>query len=336
MVYSPQRMIPVLRFFALIYQTGSRINNYLYEKGIRKVNRASMPVISIGNLAFGGTGKTPLVKKLLSYFLEHDLRPALITRGYKGRWERGGGILSDGEKTYGTWRDAGDEPFMVTREFPQVGVYIGRKRSISCLRAKKAGFSIAILDDGFQHRKLGRDLDIVLFEPGHRTILREPISSLHRANMILVKETADLYARDRLKKDFPGAKIFSYAIKNKGFFSYPEDRPISSDGLKEKNLLAVCGIARPERFFSLLEEEGIQPRLSLAFPDHYAYPPSTRKKIISAIHRIRADALITTEKDVFKLDTIFEAEPLPVFYNKIDLKVESHFYENLKSLKKEG
>ena len=336
MVYSPRRMNWVLHPLTLAYQMGSRINNCLYDRGIRKTLRTSLPVISVGNLAFGGSGKTPLVMHVLSFCLKNELSPALITRGYKGRWEKSGGVLSDGDNTYGTWQDAGDEPYMVSRKFPQIGIYIGRNRLISCDRAKQAGFTIAILDDGFQHRKLHRDLDIVLFDPGERIPLRESLSSLRRADIILVTENDRSLAKDQLKRHFPNAKIFSYATVNAGFFSYPDGSPISAERLHEKNLLSVCGIARPQRFFSLLEKEGIKPLLSLAFPDHHTYPSSSRKKIILAYKKVKADGVITTEKDIFKLDDLFKAGQIPFYINKIDLQVEENFYKELLSLKKEG
>ena len=336
MMYSPQRMNRVLRPLSLAYQVGNRINNCLFDSGLRRVGRTSLPVISVGNLAFGGSEKTPLVMHLLSFFLEHELKPALITRGYKGRWEKSGGVLSDGNNTYGTWEDAGDEPFMVSRKFPQVGIYIGRNRLISCEKAKQAGFTIAIMDDGFQHRQLHRDLDIVLFDPDNHIVLRESISSLHRASIILAKKNDHFHAKSQIKHNFPNAKVFSYSTINKGYFAYPDDSPIPAERLKEKSCLAVCGIARPERFFSLLEKEGIKPLLSLAFPDHHTYPISTRKKISAAFQKVKADALITTEKDVFKLDDFQKAELFPVYYNKIDLQVEETFYKELLSLKKAG
>ena len=334
MMYSPQRMNRVLRPLSVAYQMGSRINNFLFESGLRKVGRISLPVISVGNLAFGGSEKTPLVMNLLSFYLEHKFKPALITRGYKGKWEKSGGVLSDGNNIFGTWQDAGDEPFMVSQKFPQVGIYIGRNRLVSCEKAKQAGFTIAILDDGFQHRQLHRDLNIVLFDPDNHVVLRESISSLHRAGIILVKKNNHLRAENQIKHDFPNAKIFSYSTINKGYFASPDNIPIPADRLKEKSCLAVCGIARPERFFSLLEKERIKPLLCLTFPDHHTYPNSTRKKIIAAFQKVKADAIITTEKDVFKLYDLQKTEMFPVYYNKIDLRVEETFYKELLSLKK--
>ena len=140
----------------------SRIKNSLYDRGVLKPRRAPLPVISVGNISLGGTEKTPLAMELLSQLVALGRRPALISRGYKGRWEKRGGVLSDGRAILGTWQDGGDEPYLIARSFPTVGVYVGKERLTSCRRAAEAGFDIAVLDDGFQHRRLARDLDIVL------------------------------------------------------------------------------------------------------------------------------------------------------------------------------
>lgn len=336
MVYSPQRMNRVLHPLTFVYQLGSRINSFLFDRGLRKIGRVSLPVISVGNISFGGSEKTPLVMHLLSFCLENRFKPALVTRGYKGAWEKSGGVLSDGKNAGGTWQEAGDEPFMVFRKFPNVGIYIGRNRLTSCEKAKRAGFDMIILDDGFQHRQLHRDLDIILFDPAERIALREPASSLHRADVILVKEQVPGQKNARIKRHSPQAKIFSYSIINKGFFSYPDESPIRREHLKEMRLLAVCGIARPGRFFSLLEKEGLNPLLSLSFPDHHSYPVSTRNRIISAFQKVRADAVLTTEKDVFKLDDLKKNGHIPVYYNTIDLLLEENFYQEILTLQKDG
>lgn len=335
MVYSPRRMYRALLPFNLAYQAGSRANNFLFELGLRRIHRTSLPVISVGNIAFGGSGKTPLVMNLLSFLLENGLRPALITRGYKGGWERTGGVLSDGKTSYGTWQDAGDEPFMVYRSLPRVGIYVGRKRWVSCEKAEKEGFDIMVLDDGFQHRNLYRDLDIVLLDPEEK-MTREPISSLSRADMILLKKNDHLETEDRIRALFPKVKVFLYSIINRGFLRYPGDTSVPKSEIKEKRLLAFCGIARPERFFSLLENEGLNPLLTLSFPDHHSYPGPTKNKIVDSFRRIEADAMITTEKDIFKLGDFEGLERFPFYYNKIDLQVEGTFYRDVLSVKKGG
>jgi tetraacyldisaccharide 4'-kinase len=325
----------VLRPLAFFYQMGSRINNFLFDHRLRKISRIEIPVISVGNLAFGGSEKTPLVMHLLSFLKERKMNPALITRGYKGKWEKSGGMLSDGKDLFGTWEEAGDEPFMVWRNIPDVGIFIGRNRLASCHKAAQAGFFPLILDDGFQHRQLHRDLDIVLFAPDKRLALRESASSLRRSDILLINEGSRPTSKHwRKHLSFP-TKIFSYSVVNDGFFSYPDGNRVPLERLKGKRFLAVCGIARPERFISLLEKEGLVPSLSLSFPDHHDYPPSTKNKIAVAFQKLNAHGVLTTEKDVFKLERISGTRQIPLYYNKIDLKIEDNFYQELHFFKKD-
>lgn len=192
MVYSPQRMKSLLFFLSFLYRTGCQIKNWLYERELFKPKRASFPVISVGNITFGGTEKTPLVINLISHFIKKGFKTALISRGYKGKWEKRGGVLSDGKNLLSSWRNSGDEPFMVAQNIPQAGIFIGKNRHLSCQRAEQLGFELAVLDDGFQHRRLHRDLDIVLYDPVEKTALREPFSSLKRAQILLIKKGTDL------------------------------------------------------------------------------------------------------------------------------------------------
>ena len=124
-----------------------RLKRALHRIGVLRAARAPLPVLSVGNLALGGSEKTPLALDLLGYFLEIGRKPALVSRGYKSAWERTGGVLSNGRTITGTWREGGDEPFLAARRHPGAGVFIGRDRLASCRRAREAGFDVAILDD---------------------------------------------------------------------------------------------------------------------------------------------------------------------------------------------
>lgn len=326
----------VLIPFSLVYQVGCHINNLLFKSGIRRTYRSPLPVISVGNISFGGSEKTPLTMNLISFCLENGFRPAMVTRGYKGKWEKVGGILSDGNQIYGTWREAGDEPFMVSQRFPQAGIFVGRNRLVSCERAYQAGFDVVILDDGFQHRRLWRDLDIVLCNTDKKVALRESLSSLKRANIVLVKREADTFIKVMKKNDLPASTIYPYSVKNQGFFSSFDNTPLSIEHLAKKRLLLTCGIARPERFLSLLMMEGIIPASVLKFSDHHAYPPSSLKKISDEAQKVKAEAILTTEKDHFKLWCLEKEQKIPVYHNRIELELDKKFYRELLSLLKDN
>ena len=331
MVYIPQKMNPFLLIFSLFHRSVCRLKSWLYSRKAFKPEKIPFPVISVGNIVFGGSGKTPLVMNLLSFLVQKGSKPALISRGYKGKWERTGGVLSDGKSIKGNWQDSGDEAYLVASNIPASGVFVGKDRLASCQMARDTGFEIAVLDDGFQHLRLQRDLDIVLYDPTEKIALRESLSSLKRAHIILTEKKAAAEAKMRLKKRFPQSDIFEYEVQNRGFFRLGRDERESKERLGQKRALAFCGIARPQRFFSCLHKEGIRPARLLKFPDHHSYPASSVKRIVKEFRRTNAEALVTTEKDAVKVSDTKELACLPVYYLKIELRPERAFYLNISS-----
>lgn len=329
MVYISKKMARLLSPLYFLYKTGGQIKRVLYKRQILKSKQAPLLTISVGNISFGGSNKTPLTMHLLEFLKKQGYKPALSSRGYKGKWERRGGTLSDGKNIFGSWRDSGDEPYMVAQNFPEIGVFIGKQRLFSCRKAKTLGFDVVVLDDGFQHQKLKRDIDIVLFDPNEKTALREPQLSLSRAHFILVEESRFTQSGKYFQKMSFKAQIFSYSVFSKGLFKIKNNNTEPLTQTKSKKVLAVSGIARPERFFSLLKEQGIKHFYSLKFPDHFAYPRSSVKKILDVYNRHKADMIITTEKDSVKLQSIVDFDSIPLFYLKIDLKIEDGFYKEI-------
>jgi tetraacyldisaccharide 4'-kinase len=330
-VYIPQKMKPFLLVFSLLHRSGCRIKNWLYKRKIFMPKRAPLPVISVGNITFGGSGKTPLVLHLLTFLVNQGYKPALITRGYRGKWEKGGGILSDGKSILGTWQDSGDEAFMVATNIPQAGVFIGKNRLLSCQNAKNSGFELAVVDDGFQHSRLHRDVDIVLYDSREKVLLREPVSSLGRAEIILLERGLPPQEKERLKKSFPQSTIFEYSVESKGFFKAGKKEGESGVEFQGKRIIAFCGIACPERFLALLQKEAISPVDFLTFSDHYSYPLHSLEKISKKFKKLKADALITTEKDTVKIAQSDALQGIPVYYLKIDLRLDDEFYSMLSS-----
>jgi len=319
-------MQPVIHFFSLLHRLGCRIRNALYDKGLLAPADAPLPVVSVGNISFGGSEKTPLAQEILRHLLDKGIKPALVTRGYRGRWERTGGVLSQGRELLGDWREAGDEPFMVALNLPAAGVYVGRDRLASCRLAKADGFQIAVLDDGFQHRKLRRDLDIVLFDPEEKVRLRESVSSLGRADAVFLKRSPVMPPRAGFAPRLPDNHVFSYAVIAQGLHSVATREPVSLKEKGGKPVLAFSGIARPERFTALLSREGIHPSETLTFPDHHNYSPGSITRIRELLERSGAKAAITTEKDAVKLGTIPACRDLPLYYMKIALDVDPEFF----------
>ncbi len=292
-------------------------------------------MISVGNISFGGTEKTPLCEHLLSFLERKGLKPAYISRGYKGKWEKMGGVLSEGRVLLGNWRDSGDEPFMVAKNNPGVGVFVGKKRFVSCLKAKALGFNIAILDDGFQHLKLSRHLDIVLYSPSKKLPLRECPSSLRRADIVLVKGDMASQLKTSLKSSLTPVSIFRYSVVPAGFKRVGFSKTISAQELQKMRSIGFCGIAHPERFLSTLLSQGIKIMFLFKFPDHYSYPPSSISKIIAKYKELKAEAIITTKKDALKIEENEALKEIPTYFLQIELSLEEGFYQRIDSFLKE-
>jgi len=290
--------------FSLFHRFGAGLKNLLYGWGWIRPRRAALPVFSVGSLAWGGMGKTPLAMEILKYFIAQGVRPALVTRGYRGAWERKGGILSDGRRPFGDWRQAGDEAYLTARRFPQAGVFVGKHRILSCRQAQAAGFDLAVLDDGFQHRKLRRDLDVVIFDPDEKAALREPLSGLKRANLILLPETSGVEIQIKVSKWSPGAMVLRYSTRPLAFYRINEEgaeEALDLELFRGRRALAFCGIARPERFFVMLEAMGLRLLERMTFPDHHPYPSASWRRVRGRADALKPEAVITTEKDAVKL-----------------------------------
>lgn len=308
-----------------LFRTGSRIKNFLFALNLFKARKAPLPTISAGNITFGGSNKTPLAGYLVEFLRKQGFNPAFISRGYKGKWEKSGGILSDGKNIFGGWKDAGDEPFMMAQNVEGLGVFVGKDRLLSCKKARELGFDIAILDDGFQHRRLRKCVDIVIWRPEEKTALRESPRSLRRADIILVEECRFEKAEDsRFRKICPG-KLFSYTVTSRGFFRLKDQKPVDLAEMKGRRILAMAGIARPSRFFTLLERLGVFPLATLSFPDHTSYPASAVEKILSRCGRLDVDVIVTTLKDSVKIKGIEKLSEKTICYLKIGLDIEEGF-----------
>ncbi len=335
-MYSPAEMRLLLLPFSLLSRQVSRIKNALYDRGLLVPSSASVPVISAGNISLGGTGKTPLAMEILRWLLKSGRRPALVTRGYKGRWENKGGVLSDGHRILGTWREGGDEPLMVARAVPGAGVFVGKDRLASCRRAVELGFDIIVLDDGFQHRRLARDLDIVLFSPEEKIALREQASALRRADILLLtRESAQKGGKEQASPGRTGT-VFNYSVATRGISNLlgGEHRP--PEEVAGMRIVAFCGIARPQRFLAQLRGSGIDPVAFLSFRDHHSYPASSLAKISRVLSETRAEAAATTAKDAVKLaDRSGVFAGIQVFVLEVGLDIDPEFWAALVPLAKD-
>jgi len=320
-------MRSLLRFYSLASRPVCALKAMAYARRWKRPLRAPLPVVSVGNLSLGGAGKTPVVMRLVAWAEGRGLEPAVVTRGYKGLWERSGGVLSDGKDLRGGWREAGDEPAMIARRFPRAGVFVGRHRFLSCQKARQAGFDFVLLDDGFQHVRLARDLDIVLHHPGLKAALREGPGALRRADVVLIETDSGREVSLAFRGPRPGPAVFPFQIRPEAVVDLASGALSPPESLRGKRVLAVCGIARPERFFLLLDKLGLEVTGRMLFPDHFDFPPRVLAEIAAKGARLRPEAFVTTEKDAVKLEAAARSFRLPVLALRIGVVLPEAFFQ---------
>jgi tetraacyldisaccharide 4'-kinase len=218
---------------------------------------------------------------------------------------------------------------MVSRRIPQAGIFIGKNRMASCVKAKAAGFQVAILDDGFQHLRLKRDLDIVVYDHQEKIRLRESSSGLKRADIILIKEYPNAHESSEKDRLYPQADVYEYTVHSEGIFEPRGKKSVPPEYFEGQKILAFCGIARPGRFKSLLKKGGIKPAGFLAFSDHCDYPSSVQNKIRRECQKMKAEAVITTEKDIFKVTDLPLFRQVPLYFLRIEPVLKKDFYDNI-------
>ncbi len=305
------------------FQISSFIIDFFYKKGIKKSWRINIPVLSIGNISFGGEGKTPIVISLAKFFMKKGIKPAVLLRGYKGRKESEGAIVSNGIAVNKDWEEIGDEALLIAENLPSVPVIIGKRREDSGLKAIEMGVELIILDDGFQYRNLFRDMDIVIVS-SQPSLKREFLSSISRANAILINE--DFAKEEFVKKVEKSSKnlpIFKFRTINCGIF----DKKGSMIDLKGEKVIAFCGIANPHRFLKALKSIPINPEKTIFFPDHHRFTLKDLEKIKKLAEKRGVKIAVTTEKDFIRLSKL--PFSLQIVYSKIEVELEDEFYRFL-------
>jgi tetraacyldisaccharide 4'-kinase len=293
-------MNPLSALFGL----GVRTRNALYDRGLARAQRLGGPVVSIGNLSVGGAGKTPFVLLLGELLKARGIKFDILTRGY-GRKTRGVALVDPA----GSANDFGDEPLLLARRL-NVPVIVGEGRYPAGVFAEERfGPEFHLLDDGFQHRSLARDFDIVLVTPEDirdRLLpagrLREPISSLRRADAVVLASGA---SPDAISLD---GKLIWRARRGIVTANIPA-RPV-----------VFCGIARPKNFVLQLRTAGVEPAAEAVYRDHHSYTEKDIRDLLDLRERSEADGFVTTEKDAINLDGFLSAlEPLAVVPVKMEL-----------------
>jgi len=302
-----------------LYGAGARLHRLAYRRGWRSPRRLSCTVVSVGNLAVGGSGKTPMAAWLARGLRQRGYKVALASRGYGRRGRARVRVVSDGRRVGADVAEAGDEPLLLAAHAPGVPVLVGADRSVVGLRAIALfGTDVLVLDDGFQHHRLARDLDLVVVDGrlgfGNRRLLprgplREPLAALGHADAVGVVDGPLPPEDARLLELFaPGARR-SCARRRPARL-----RPLRGgagepvEALRGRDVGVLAGIARPGSLRATLTEAGARVVAERSFPDHHRYAPRDLEGLAAA-----TPLWVTTEKDAVKI--------LPAWVGSADVRV---------------
>jgi tetraacyldisaccharide 4'-kinase len=303
-----------LRMLSLLYGSALLIRRGMYFLGVVQRKKTDQFIISVGNITVGGTGKTPAVMNIATILMNAGKRPAVVSRGYGRLDESSLVIVSDGSRVLADSRTGGDEPVLIGSAVPGLPVVVGRDRfKAACLAHERFGNDVVILDDGFQHVRLQRDLDIVLIDAGDpfgkgalfpAGILREPVSALNRAGAVLITgadRAANLESLRKTVRQRTGAPIFSSRLVPKDLVEVMTGEVKQLVSLQDATVIALSGIARPASFVSLLGSLGAVVKEKLIFPDHHAYSQADLAQLFQRAADCNAGMIVTTEKDAVRL-----------------------------------
>ena len=362
----PARLfLGVLYGFSIIYRSLVNFQLNLYKWGMKKQVKLDCFVISIGNITVGGTGKTPTAKLLARYIHDLGYKVAILNRGYRAKWKGDIGIVSDGQKVFMSADEAGDEAYLLARSLPDIPVLIGTDRTITGKYAvDNFKVDVVILDDGYQHWQLKRDLNILLvdainiFGNGHmlpRGTLREPLAHLDRADVCLLTKVdqavsgscEEIY--NTLDKYNDHALIVESTHKPLGFveignlFSHQANKILPVDMMKGHKVIAMSAIGNPASFEQTLSDIGTVITESLRFPDHHDYTAEEIMEVMRQAEEQGAEAIIVTDKDAVKIpeSLLSQERPIPIYIISIEVtfmdkekKIFNFLQKKLPALKK--
>lgn len=307
----------VLHNVAVVYQSIVTLRVKLFTLGIFAVRKLPCKVVSIGNLTVGGVGKTPMTIKIAELFRENGYRIVILSRGYKGRAEHAGGIVSDGKAVMLDASEAGDEPYMMAKRLKNIPVVVGANRyesGMTALRYFKP--DIILLDDAFQHLKLHRDANLLLLNAerpfGNRHFvprgeLREPVSSVSRADFIVLTRSEKLTPESskqiqKISRRRPVIRTFHCPSIRKWIHNdSSREVDVNPDHLRNRKAVVFSALANNHDFLQTIKSFGCVIAGFFDFPDHHAYTDADFRLIEKSAQKSQAELIITTEKDEVKL-----------------------------------
>lgn len=321
---------------AKLYELVVKARILAYEQGLFKTHYLNAPVISVGNLTVGGTGKTPCVAFIALALRDAGHQVAILSRGYK-RQTTDRVEVSDGKQIFYSPAESGDEPFLLAQTCPGVRVVVDHDRFAAgrWLEENRAPVSAFILDDAYQHLRLARDLNLLLVdatEPLSQAAmipfgrLREPLPELRRADAVIVTRSDQKFDRSGLieiikRHAAPHIPIFFAHHEMTRFRQLGSSSTNSLSEFAGKKIAAVSGIAKPERFNEDLQNAGLKIVYRRDFPDHHRYSSADFAEVTGAAMAANAEAIIVTEKDAVNLpQELLQQSSLPVFAAQIEFR----------------
>jgi tetraacyldisaccharide 4'-kinase len=323
--------------FVAVYFVLVKIRTLFFEKNVFKSRHVSAKVVSVGNITVGGSGKTPLVIFLADLLKRESKKVGVLSRGYRRRTS-GYQLVSDGEKIFTSVDQAGDEMFHTVNEC-KIPAAVSENRYKGAERlVKETGINVVLLDDGFQHRWIYRDVDILIFEqgflnetnfPNHFLLptgnLREPFEAVKRADMVVInrKFSSKTGISDGLKKYFENKPVFTSYYKAIGFVDMTRKTEYGIEEFKEQKSLVIAGIAKPASFLNILSQTKVDTQNKLIFVDHKDYSLKDIQKIRKKFYVTNSYSVVTTQKDAVKLLKYSEElDDIDIFYLKIELRFD--------------
>lgn len=305
-----------------------------YDYGILRQRSFQVPIISIGNLTFGGTGKTPFTLWLAEYLHKKNKKVMILMRGYKGKLENSSGLIKSGKMMTPDPVDYGDEALLFARRLEDATIVVGKRRSENLsFYFPKIEPDVVLLDDGHQHIKIKRKLNIVLFDatmPISRYrvaplgYMREGFQGLKDADLVVIGK-ADVVKPETVKtlKKFlqphlpVGVEFAEVGFKPNGFYNAANELILKAEDIRGKKVICVAGVANPQSFYKLLEELGAEIIVTESFPDHHYFKPDEINALLS--YAKSEDALlVTTEKDMVRIKKIIEDDS--IVFLEVDLQ----------------
>lgn len=299
---------------SFIYGLIIRLRNFCYDNGLFAINIIDgCKIIGVGNISVGGTGKTPVVKFIADYLVKKNLKVVVLSRGY-GRESKGTVIVSDGNKILTDFETAGDEPLLLANQLKKVPVIVEADRVKGArFIVDKFAPDVILLDDAYQHRKIFRDLNIVLIDAsrgfGNNKLLpsgflREPISNLKRADLVWltrVDSTENLnHLQTTILKYSKSPQVTSAHVPT-ALIQMKNNKSYDLSFLKDKKIVLFSGIANQASFYKVVKNLGAVVTFEKEFSDHYHYSTKDLKRIITLFTSTNSDLILTTEKDYYRI-----------------------------------